>query len=130
VRAGGREVEIRFRGGLLGHWSVWTKRAVELLARCHDARARGVVPPELLRLDAGVTDCNAALFDVAHDFAGCIAGCHAVLRDQGLMATIHCLDPDETLSPGQAEEIARVRAAWPELTDDPFVRENLARWRG
>jgi hypothetical protein len=129
VREGGREVEIRFRGGLLGHWSVWTRRAVELLARAHAAQGAGTVPAGLLRLDAGVTDCNAVLFDVAHDFAGCIAGCHEVLRRQGLMCGIACLDPNETLSPGQAAEIDRLYATWPELTDDDFVRANLARWR-
>ena len=129
VRAGGREVEIRFRGGLLGHWSVWTKRAVELLARAHDAQARGLVPPELLRLDSGVTDCNAVLFDVAHGFAGCIPGCHEVLRRQGLLRSIACIDANETLSPGQAAEIDRLYATWPELTDDDFVRDGLARWR-
>jgi hypothetical protein len=129
VRAGGREVEMRFRGGLLGHWSCWTQRAVELLARAHAAQAAGTVPAELLRLDAGVTDCNAALFDVAHDFAGCIAGCHEVLRRQGLLRSTACLDPHEGLSPGQAAEIDRVIATWPELIDDEFVRANLGRWR-
>lgn len=124
----GGEVVVRIRGGLLGHWSVWTRRAVELLERCHAAAARGDVDAELLALDARVTDCNAAFFDVAHDFAGCIAGCHEVLRRQGLLEGIWCLDPAEGLSPGQAEEISRVREAHPMLNDDGFVAAHRARW--
>ena len=124
----GAEVVVRIRGGLLGHWSVWTRCAVELLERCHAAAARGGVDAELLALDARVTDCNAAFFDVAHDFAGCIAGCHEVLRRQGLLEGIWCLDPAEGLSPGQAEEISRVREAHPMLNDDGFVAAHRARW--
>jgi hypothetical protein len=86
--------------------------------------------PEILALDGIVTDCNSVIFDVAHDFAGCIPGCHEILRRQGLMTSIHCLDPNETLSPGQAEEIDRLYATYPEWQDDAFVRDNLARWRG
>lgn len=130
VRTGGREIKLRFRGGLLGHWSVWTSSAVRLLARLQAAVASGEVPPDLLALDSMVTDCNAVLFDVAHGFAGCIAGCHEVLRRQGLLATNACLDPHEGLSPGQAEEIDRIHAAYPEFADDDFVRAHLARWRG
>jgi hypothetical protein len=126
----GRPVTVRIRGGLLGHWSVGTRRAVELLARIHGAVAKGDVPPELLALDAQVTDCNAALFDVAHDFHGCIAGCHEVLRRQGLLAGIWCLDPNEGLSPGQAGELTRVHDAYPHLHDDDFVANHLARWLG
>ena len=130
IRRGDEDVVVRIRGGLLGHWSVWTKTAVELLAILHLVVGRGAIPLELLELDARVTDANAAFFDVAHDFAGCIAGCHEVLRRQGLLEGIWCLDPREGLSPGQAEEIARVMAAYPELDDTEFVRENLARWLG
>ena len=125
---GAGEVSLRIRGGLLGHWSVATLRAVELLARIHMAVAHGPVPPDLLALDAQVTDCNAALFDVAHDFRGCIAGCHEVLHRQGLLAGTWCLDPQEGLSPGQAEELTRVHDAYPHLHDDAFVAEHLARW--
>jgi len=107
------------------HWSVWTKRAVELLERIQKAT---LIDSELLALDSKVTDANGAFFDVAHDFAGCIAGCHEVLRRQGLLEGIWCLDPKEGLSPGQAEEIDRVCAAYPEMNDDVFVRENLSRW--
>ena len=124
----GRDVVVRIKGGLLGHWSVWTQRAVELLARTQAASARPAVPAELLALDAKVTDCNSAFFDVANDFHGCIAGCHEVLRRQGLLQGIWCLDPNEGLSPGQADEIDRVQAAYPELNDDDFVRRHLSRW--
>ncbi len=124
----GEAVEVRFRGGLLGHWSVWVRCAVDLLARAQAAAAAGRVEADLLRLDARVTDCNAALFDVANGFAGCIAGCHEVLRRQGLLRGIWCLDPDEGLSPGQAAEIDRVCRDYPELGDDDFVAANLERW--
>ena len=125
VKRGGEEVRVRIKGGLLGHWSVWTKKAVELLNRIQNLHE---INPEILALDSKVTDANSAFFDVAHDFAGCIAGCHEVLRRQGLLAGIWCLDPKEGLSPGQAGEIDRVYAAYPEMNDDAFVRQNLARW--
>ncbi len=130
VRRAGEEVRVRIRGGLLGHWSVWTKRAVELVERIRAAVDNGAVDEDLLALDSRITDCNAAVFDVANRFRGCIAGCHEVLRRQGLLEGIWCLDPDETLSPGQAEEIDRVSAAHPDLADDDFVAENLERWLG
>jgi hypothetical protein len=126
----GKEVPVRIKGGLLGHWSVGTRRAVQLLARIHDIASAPSVPAELLTLDAQVTDCNAALFDVANDFRGCIAGCHEVLRRQGLLAGTWCLDPQEGLSPGQAAELTRVHDAYPELHDDGFVAEHLERWLG
>ena len=126
--ANGGNTVVRIKGGLLGHWSVWVKRAVELLERIHASVASGAVPADLLALDAQVTDCNAAIFDVANDFHGVIAGCHEILRRQGLLAGIWCLDPDETLGPGQKEEIDRVCAAYPQLNDDDFVRANLERW--
>ncbi len=128
AKHGGEEVHLRIRGGLLGHWSVWTRRAVTLLERIHTAVEGGAVDPDLLAEDSRVTDCNSAFFDVANDFRGCIAGCHEVLRRQGLLEGIWCLDPDEGLSPGQAEEIDRVYAAYPDLNDDDFVRRNLERW--
>ena len=124
VKRGDETVRVRIRGGLLGHWSVWTKTAVSLLERIHE----GKVDEDLLALDARVTDCNAAFFDVAHDFAGCIPGCHEVLRRQGLLAGTWCLDPNEKLSPGQAEEIDRVYREHADLADDVFVRANLERW--
>jgi len=125
VKRGQEEVRLRIRGGLLGHWSVWTKNAVELLERIH-RQVR--IDADLLALDARVTDCNSAFFDVAHDFAGCIPGCHEVLRRQGLLEGVWCLDPKEMLSPGQAQEIDRVCREHADLADDAFVRENLPRW--
>ncbi len=125
----GRTVERRIVGGLLGHWSVWAKRAVELVEECRRVvLSGGAVPGELLRRSVEVTDANAAFFDAANGFAGCIAGLHEVLRRQGLMETIRCLDPEERLSPGQVEEIDRVYRAYPSLNDDDFVRENLSHW--
>jgi hypothetical protein len=124
----GHPVTVRIRGGLLGHWSVGTRRAVELLGRIHAAVEAGTAPAELLALDSQVTDCNAALFDVAHDFHGCIAGCHEVLRRQGLLGGSWCLNPAEGLSPGQADELSRVARDYPHLTDDSFMAEHLERW--
>jgi len=124
VKRGSEEVRVRIRGGLLGHWSVWTKTAVALLNRIH----AGPVDENLLALDARVTDCNSAFFDVANNFAGCIPGCHEVLRRQGLLEGTWCLDPREQLSPGQAEEIDRVYREHADLSDDAFVRANLERW--
>ena len=130
VKRGDDEVRVQIRGGLLGHWSVWTKRAVALHERIQAALASGWVDAELLALDARVTDCNSAFFDVQHDFAGCIPGCHEVLRRQGLLEGTWCLDPKETLSPGQSEEIDRVYREHSDLADDDFVRANLQRWLG
>jgi hypothetical protein len=119
----------RIVGGLLGHWAVWTRRAAELLKECHSlARTDQPVPPSLLGKSVQVIDCNAAFFDTANNFAGCIAGLHEVLRRQGLFEGIWCLDPRETLSPGQKEEIDRVYRAYPELNDDEFVREGRDAW--
>jgi Dihydrodipicolinate synthetase family len=128
LRRGDEVVTARIEGGLLGHWCVWTRRAVELVARIRRDRAEGALDPELLALDAAVTDCNGAFFDAANEFKGCIAGVHEVLRRQGLLEGTWCLDPDERLSPGQAAEIDRVYAAYPELNDDAFVAANLDRW--
>jgi hypothetical protein len=124
----GKAVTVRIKGGLLGHWSVWTRRAVELLDRIHAAVASDSVTPELLALDAQVTDCNSALFDVAHDFHGCIAGCHEVLRRQGLLQGTWCLDANEGLSRGQADELSRVQRDYPHLIDDDFVAQHRERW--
>jgi len=121
-------VRMRIRGGLLGHWSVWTKSAVELHARIRAAVEANRVDQDLLALDAKVTDANSAFFDVANEFAGCIPGCHEVLRRQGLLEGTWCLDPAEQLSPGQKEEIDRVYAAYPEFADDAFVKANLGKW--
>ena len=121
-------VERRIVGGLLGHWAVWTRRAVDLLGECHAASASACVPSSLLRTGIEVTDANAAFFDAANNFAGCIAGIHEVLRRQGLLTTTRCLDAHEKLSPGQAAEIDRVCRAYPHLADDEFVRAHLEEW--
>jgi dihydrodipicolinate synthase/N-acetylneuraminate lyase len=118
--------EIRFSGGLLGHWAVWTKRAVEHLAEAK--RHSNHVPSELLRLAQQITDANAALFDPSHHFHGCIPGIHEILRRQGLLEGRWCLDPNEDLSPGQAQEIDRVCKDYPHLQDDEFVRSHLDKW--
>ena len=125
VMRGGAEIRVRIKGGLLGHWSVWTKSAVDLFEKIGKLKT---ADSEILSLDSKVTDANSAFFDVAHDFAGCIAGCHEVLRRQGLLEGIWCLDPKEGLSPGQAAEIDRVYADYPEMNDDAFVRANLQKW--
>ena len=129
IRVKERDLILRFKGGLLGHWSVWTKPAVALLARAQACAGTGVVPDDLLALDAMVTDCNSVIFDVANGFAGCIPGCHEVLRRQGLMRSAHCLDAGEVLSPGQAAGIDRITNLYPELNDNAFVAANLERWR-
>jgi len=124
----GVPVTVRFRGGLLGHWSVWTHGAVQMFDQIKAAVSAGAIPDDILALDARVTDCNAAFFDVANNFQGCIAGCHEVLRRQGLLEGTWCLNPDEVLSPGQAEAIDRVCTIHADLADDAFVRKNLGRW--
>ncbi|HEX5077469.1 MAG TPA: dihydrodipicolinate synthase family protein, partial [Gemmatimonadaceae bacterium] len=118
----------RIIGGLLGQWAVWTRRAVELLDQARAASESDLIPADLLRIGAALTDANAAVFDVRNGFAGCIAGIHEVLRRQGLMRGTWCLDPHEQLSPGQSEEIDRVIRCYPDLTDDDFVATHLDRW--
>ena len=118
----------RIIGGLLGQWAVWTRRAVELLDQARAASESDLIPADLLRIGAALTDANAAVFDVRNAFAGCIAGIHEVLRRQGLMRGVWCLDPQEGLSPGQSEEIDRVTRCYPDLTDDDFVAAHLDRW--
>lgn len=119
----------RFVGGLLGHWSVWSKTAVEIFSRLRDAAESGHITPQLLTLAAEVTDTNAVFFDTANQFKGCIAGLHEVLRRQGLMKGIWCLNPDEGLSEGQLEEIDRVYKMYPHLCDDAFIAENIQQWK-
>lgn len=124
----GRKVTRQIAGGLLGHWGVWTRRAVQLMNRIKEARKSDALSTSWLTTAAAVTDMNAAVFDAANRFAGCIPGILEVLRRQGLTPTSLCLNPHETLSEGQAEELDRVARCYPELTDDDFVRENLDRW--
>jgi len=121
--------ELRFRGGLLGQWAVGTRAATGVLALAKRAQAGDAAAAlELADLAADLTDLNAAVFDPANGFAGVIAGVHEVLRQQGLLEGIWCLDPGETLSPGQAAEIERVRLAYPRLSDDAFIAENRDEW--
>ncbi len=122
---GGETVTKRFAGGLLGHWSVWTHNAVEIFNKLKQYRDSDTIPVSFLTLAAQVTDANGAFFDVNHEFKGCIAGIHEVLRRQGLMEHICCLNPDETLSAGQKEEIDRVYQMYPHLNDDAFTRDYL-----
>jgi hypothetical protein len=125
----GRRIDKRIVGGLLGHWAVWTKKAVEQLERIKQLSQGEIAnAAELLTLAVEVTDANAAFFDPANNFAGCIAGIHEVLRRQGLLQGRWCLNPDEELSPGQMEEIDRVYREYPHLNDDDFVAEHLDEW--
>lgn len=118
---------VRITGGLLGHWAVWTAGAVSLLS---EIKASETPPRSILTLAQQVTDMNAAIFDPAHQFHGCIAGIHEVLRRQGLLAGRWCLDPKEDLSPGQSEEIDRISKAYPQLVarDEQLIRENVDSW--
>jgi dihydrodipicolinate synthase/N-acetylneuraminate lyase len=122
---------LRIVGGLLGQWAVWTRTTVEQFTEIQRLiNAETAVPPRLLTAATQLTDANAALFDAVNGFRGCIPGIHEVLRRQGLLAGIWCLDPHETLSPGQREEIDRVCRQYPHLSDDTFVREHLDEWLG
>jgi len=126
---GNRRVERRIVGGLLGHWSVWTRKAVELHAECRRlAKAREPIPAAMLHRAVQVTDANAAFFDAANGYAGCIPGLHEILRRQGLLDGTRCLDPKETFGPGQRQEIDRVCRAYPELNDDDFVAAHRSEW--
>jgi len=127
IPVGNKIVKKRIVGGLLGHWAVWTKSAVDLLEEIHQSECKGDLQ-SLLTKNIQVTDSNAAFFDVTNNFAGCIVGLHEVLRRQGLFEGLWTLDENEKLSPGQLEEINRVYAAYPELSDDAFVAENLRNW--
>ena len=126
VMVDGKEINKDIVGGLLGHWAVWTQKAVELLEKIKAAKQNGAaISADLLSLNIAVTDTNAAFFDSANNFRGCIAGLHEVLRRQGLIEGIWCLDPQESLSPGQLEEIDRVYRDYPQLNDDAFVQRFL-----
>lgn len=126
----GHPVERRIVGGLLGQWAVGTSKAVELSNRCHEivATEKPLIPAEMLRSNIELTDYNAALFDVANDFAGCVPGIHEVLRRGGLLEGVWCLDEKETLSPGQTEELDRVETAYPHLFDTSFITEHRDAW--
>lgn len=122
---------VRIAGGLLGHWAVWTSVAVSQLRGVQRLIGQGgSVPADWLALAWQITDANAALFDAANRFRGCIAGLHEILRRQGLLEGRWCLDPAEDLSPGQMEAIDRVCSVYPHLQDDEFVRVHLREWLG
>ncbi len=125
-RIGG--VEIRIVGGLLGHWAVWTTKAVELLEKVKLVREQPLIDASWLTKAASITIANAAIFDAANDFAGCVPGIHEVLRRQRLLAGTWCLDPQEKLSPRQSEEIDEVLRQFPEMQDNEFVAEHLDDW--
>lgn len=118
---------LRIVGGLLGHWGVWTRAAVEMFEALRNPKNLENLQPWLQKTVA-VTDMNAAIFDAANQFAGCLPGILEVLRRQGLVPANVCLNPHEALSLGQADEINRVSREYPELTDDPFVAEHLDKW--
>ena len=118
-------VEKRFVGGLLGHWAVWTRAAVKLLSEIKHSVKDNSGVQELLSIGVNVTDMNAAIFDSANAFHGCIPGIHEILRRQGLLEGLWCLNPEEKLSRGQLQEIDRVCAGYPELTDDEFAKDFL-----
>jgi hypothetical protein len=124
----GRRVSRQIVGGLLGHWGVWTKCAVDLLNKIKQERERRQLSAEWLTRAAAITDMNAGVFDPSHDFGGCISGILEVLRRQQLVPTSLCLDPNAKLSPGQSDELTRVTRAYPEFVDDLFVDENRDRW--
>lgn len=125
----GHRIEKEISGGLLGHWAVWTSKAVELLEKIKKAKEMGTGFEDLLSLGTQITDCNAAFFDVNNNFFGCIPGINEVLARQGLLQGNWCLDEKETLGEGQMEEIDRVYMSYPELNDDKFVADNIERWK-
>ena len=127
INVGDKIVKKRIVGGLLGHWAVWTRTALQLLEKIHNNNLEGNMQ-DILTLANQITDANAAFFDAANRFKGCITGIHEVLRRQGLLEGIRTLDKNETLSPGQKEEIDRVYASYPHLNDDAFIKENLDKW--
>jgi dihydrodipicolinate synthase/N-acetylneuraminate lyase len=128
-QVGAKAVHRRIVGGLLGHWSVWTSKAVALFRECEALqRANSAIPLEMMQRANEVTDSNAAFFDAANGFAGCIAGLHEVLRRQGLLEGIWCLDPQEGLGAGQLDEINRVYRCYPHLNDDAFVAAHREEW--
>lgn len=120
---------VRIKGGLLGHWAVWTRKAVTLLNEIHTSVKHGTaIDSKWLTIAAQITDCNSAFFDAKNNFAGCISGIHEVLRRQGIFEGIWCINSKEQLSPGQVQEIDRVYRSYPELNDDDFVQSNIANW--
>jgi dihydrodipicolinate synthase/N-acetylneuraminate lyase len=120
---------IRICGGLLGQWAVWTFRAVQLLGRTHAMLERNTpLSAGWLTKAAELTYANSIIFDAPNNFRGCIPGIHEILVQQGILAGRWCLDPDEDLSPGQADEIERICEDYDDLPDDDFVKAHLHEW--
>jgi len=127
IQVNNKIIKKKIVGGILGHWAVWTKTAVKLLEEIQNGKFENNIQ-KILTLGIQITDSNAAFFDAANNFAGCIVGLHEVLRRQGLLDGLWTLNKNEVLSPGQLEEINRVYKAYPHLNDDTFVKENLSKW--
>jgi len=120
----GEKIEKRFVGGLLGHWAVWTQKAVTLLKEIKECIAENYKGVEkLLAKGITVTDINAVIFDAQHSFKGCIPGIHEILRRQGILENLVCLNPEEKLSMGQTEEIDRIYTSYKAYSDDDFVKK-------
>jgi len=129
IPVAGVEHVLEIKGGLLGQWSVWTSKAVEIFETIRTIKKNNEsIPNWLFQYAQGLTDANSAIFDAAHDFAGCIPGIHEILRRQGLLEGTWCLRKEEILSPGQKENIDRICAAYPELQDNTFIQEHLSSW--
>ncbi|MBS4197547.1 dihydrodipicolinate synthase family protein [Lederbergia citri] len=128
IKVGNKKIEKKIVGGLLGHWSVWTKKVVEIFNEIKTVQDKEFIPSELLTLGQEITDANAAFFDPSHDFKGSIAGINEILARQGFLKGNWCLLEKEKLSLGQNEEIDRVYAQYPHLNDDKFVRSNIEKW--
>ncbi|MBL8815391.1 MAG: dihydrodipicolinate synthase family protein [Planctomyces sp.] len=123
-----KSASVFIAGGLLGQWGVWTQKAVQMLSDIKHARTLPELNSHWLRTNAALTEANAAIFDSANHFAGCIPGILAVLHQQRLVPSVNCLDPQESLSPGQAQEIDRIIRCYPELTDIEFVEQHRDQW--
>jgi dihydrodipicolinate synthase/N-acetylneuraminate lyase len=129
TKSNGAGNPMRFVGGLLGQWAVWTHEVVRMLAAIQQQRAANTLDyRHWLTYGAQLTDANAAIFDAKHNFRGCLPGIHWVLQRQGLMQGTWTLNPHEQLSPGQVAEMERVYATYPHLNDDPFVAAHLDEW--
>lgn len=129
LRIGADTYEVEFVGGLLGQWAMWTRPAVELLEEARRARTGNErALRKLMSLAGELTDANAAIFDAANAFRGCIPGINEILTRVGLMEGRWCLDPNEDLSPGQLMEIDRIWASYPHLRDDEFIADHLNDW--
>lgn len=125
----GHAAPLRFVGGLLGQWAVWSRQAVLMLEAIRNGHATGDLDYAYwLRYNVHLTDANAVIFDATNQYRGCIPGISYVLARQGLVQGPWSLNPHEVLSPGQIEAIEQVYARYPHLHDDEFIEANRARW--